>query len=202
LPCSTSCITAVQAFLEARRVRHQVAQRDRLREGLRQLEVDVLLDVGVEIQAVLLDELHHGRPGEQLGRGARPEQRALRVDRRVALLVGHAIPLLEQHLAVLDDGDDGARRARGAQRGGHQAVEPGLRVLRGELMADAGNDEGHGGSRGRGRDPARGGRRGRRREGTGRCEGQDGGGGQRRQGGKVFHRLSVRVEQREVILET
>ena len=54
-------------FLEPGGVRHDVAHADRLavRAG-RNLEIEVLVDVGVEVDLALLDQLHDRGPGEEL----------------------------------------------------------------------------------------------------------------------------------------
>ena len=98
-----------RVFLEPRRVGHDVPQRDRLREGRRDLEVEILIDVGVEIELPLLHELHDGRPREQLARGPDAKERALGVDRPAFGDVGVAVALREQERAVLHDRDGRAR---------------------------------------------------------------------------------------------
>jgi hypothetical protein len=73
---------------------------------------------------VLLDHLHDGRPGEELGDGSRPEQRLFRIDRRALGDIGIAEAARGQDLAVFDDDDVGARYVRRAQGEGKIAVEP------------------------------------------------------------------------------
>ena len=114
--------------LVARRVRHDVAQRDRLAERLGHLEVEVRVDVGVEVELALLDQLHDRGPGEELRDRAGAEERRLPVDGDALLDVGEAVALAEEDLAVLDDDDDGARDVRRAELRRHDAVEERLDV--------------------------------------------------------------------------
>ncbi len=75
---------------ETRRVGHQVAHRDRLAVQRRNLEVEVGVDVGVEVDLARLHLLHDRGPGEQLGDRAGPEQRQVGIDRLGRLEVGIA----------------------------------------------------------------------------------------------------------------
>jgi hypothetical protein len=68
-------------LLEPRRVGHQVAHGDRLPVTRRNREIEIVVDVGVEIDPSTLDQLHHGNPGEELAGRAGAEQGALRIDR-------------------------------------------------------------------------------------------------------------------------
>ncbi len=121
-------------LLEARRVRHEVTHGDRLAVGARRnLEVEVLVDVGVEVDLALFDQLHDRGPGEQLRDRARTEQRLVRVDGQLLLDVRVAEALLQQDLAVLDDHDDAAGDVAARERVGQEAVEPGFEVLAREL---------------------------------------------------------------------
>src|SRR5262245_54532463 len=52
--------------LETRGVRHQMTQSDCLRISSRNLKVEVLINVAVEVELALLDQLHHGSPGKEL----------------------------------------------------------------------------------------------------------------------------------------
>ena len=54
-------------FLKARRMRHQVEHRHRLALVGRNLEIDVGVDVGIEVDLAGLDLLHQRGPGKQLG---------------------------------------------------------------------------------------------------------------------------------------
>ena len=99
----------LQALLEAGRMRHQVAQGDGLAVVARDLEVEILVDVVIEIDAARFDQLHDRRPGEQLRDRARAEQRLLGGDRRALFHVAEAEGLRQQHAIVLHDHDDGAR---------------------------------------------------------------------------------------------
>ncbi len=52
---------------ETRRMGQQVPEGDRLWIGIRDTKVEIGVDIRVQVQLALLDELHHRRPGEQLG---------------------------------------------------------------------------------------------------------------------------------------
>ena len=100
-----------RSVFEAGRVRHDVAQRDRLFECVLDLEVlQVSVDIGIEVQLALLDQLHDGNPGEQLRHGTRPEQCLVRIDRLLLFDVREAIALCQDQLAIPCD-RHGARRA-------------------------------------------------------------------------------------------
>ena len=93
-------------LFEPGRVRHDVAQRDGLtRIGVRDLEVEIPVHVGVEVHLPLLDELHHRGPREQLADGADAEQRPLGADGGSAAGIGDAVSLREEQGAVLHNGD-------------------------------------------------------------------------------------------------
>ena len=53
-------------FLETRRMGHQIAQGDGLVVGGRNLEIQVVIDVPIEIQFSLFHLLHYRGPGDQL----------------------------------------------------------------------------------------------------------------------------------------
>ena len=110
-------------LLEPRRVGHDVPEGDRLRVRRGNLEVDVAIDVGVEIELPLLDELHYGRPGEELTRRADAKECALGIDRSTVGHIGVAITIGIEERAVLDDGDGRAGDMFVAQIGSHDSVE-------------------------------------------------------------------------------
>ncbi len=135
---------AERPVLEARGMRQDVAQRYRFVEGLGDLEVlEVGVDVGVEVELALLDELHDRDPGEELGHGARPEQRLGHVDRNLFRDVLVAVAFREDDLAVAGDGDG----ARGAVVVLHQrfddAVDEGFEL---RLVVEVGRPRAGGGS--------------------------------------------------------
>ncbi len=117
-----------QAFFEARAVVHQVAHGDRLVERRGNLEVQVVVDIAVQVDLALLDQLHHGHPGEQLGGGAGAHHARFRVHRDFRGNVGHAVAFLQQHLAVLDHDHDGAGDVAGLERVRNAAIKPGGEV--------------------------------------------------------------------------
>src|SRR5687768_759720 len=69
-------------------------------------------------------KLHHCRPCEQFRHRTKSKQSATWIDRSLALHIGVAVTLLEQHLTVLDDHDHRACYITTAQRVGHVAVQP------------------------------------------------------------------------------
>ena len=131
-------------LLEARTMRHQIAHRDRLAVSGRNLEIEIGVDVGVEIDLVLLDKLHHRRPGKELGDGAGAEQCALRIDRRLRLHIGNAVTFFEQHRAVLHHHDFRARDVGARDRVRHEAIEPGAEIGCGQFMRRFGGHAGRG----------------------------------------------------------
>lgn len=127
------------ALLETGGVGEQVAGGDGGVELGGEVEVEVLLDVGVQVDLARLDLLHDGGGGDQLGHRTGPEQVLLRVDRGgglagVAVLAGVGEPVAArgEDLAVVDDGDRGADDPAVLQTGRDDAVEPGVDVGRGE----------------------------------------------------------------------
>ena len=123
-----------RGVLEARGVRHQVAQRDRLALERRDPEIQVVVDVAVQVQLARLHQLHHRGPGEQLGRRADAERRVLRRRHGLLLQVVMAVAPGEDHLAVLDHRDHAAGHVAALQRERHQAVEEARQVLGGERV--------------------------------------------------------------------
>ena len=111
-------------FLEAGRMGHQLPRGDRLAVEGRDLEVEVLVDVGVEVDLAGLDLLHHGRPGEQLRDRAGTEQSLVGIDRRALVAIGIPEAARRQDLAVLDHRDHRAGDVARAQGVGHVAVQP------------------------------------------------------------------------------
>jgi hypothetical protein len=96
------------AILEARRMRHQIANADRLFEALvRDLELgrQVTVHGRVEIDLAGLDRAHHLDPRERLRDRADPKQRGRRIDSAQRRERREAVALLEHDPAVLDDRD-------------------------------------------------------------------------------------------------
>src|SRR5215207_173431 len=97
---------------------------DRLGIGVRDLEVlEVGVDVGVQVQLVLFDELHHGSGGEHLADRAYTEERLVGDDGRMLLQVSVAVALGEEQLAVLDNRDRSPRDMITLQLRAHDAIE-------------------------------------------------------------------------------
>src|SRR5206468_3168257 len=110
-------------LLEPRRVGHDVPERDRLLIGVGDLEVEILVDVGVETQLALLHELHDGCPREQLAGRADAKEGALGIDGGAMRDIGVAVAVGVEELAVLDDGDGRAGNVLVAKVRGHDAIE-------------------------------------------------------------------------------
>ena len=113
---------------------HQLPHGHRLAVVRRHLEVEVLIDVGVEIDLARGDQLHDRRPGEQLRNGARAEQGLVGIDRPPGLDVRKTVAPFEQRLPVLDDDDDDAGDVGPLHLGWDHAVEIGGDILGRERM--------------------------------------------------------------------
>ena len=125
----------LQRLLEARRMRHQIAHRDRLAVARRNGEIQILVHVRIEIELALLDQLHHCRPQERLGDRARTKQCGCRIDLFIRRNVGVAIPSGHQNLAVLHHHNDRRRQIVLGQSVGKQAIEPCACIVRRQRMA-------------------------------------------------------------------
>ena len=82
---------------------HDVAHRDRFSLASRNLKIEVLIYVSIQIDLDLLDELHHGGPREELRCRTDPEPGPLRIDRPTCRDIRVAISLLEEHSTVFHD---------------------------------------------------------------------------------------------------
>ena len=65
------------------------------------LEVEILLNVGVQVELALLDELHHRDVGEELRDRSRTKRCDYRIDLRLLLEVRVAVALEDEWLPVL-----------------------------------------------------------------------------------------------------
>ena len=115
-------------LFEARRVGHDLAQRDGLAVVLRNLEIEIRVDVPIQVQLALLDQLHRCRPRDQLADRAGPEERAVGIDGRALFDIGVSEAPRGEDLPILHDSHDGARDVSGAQCVGQEAVEPDVNV--------------------------------------------------------------------------
>src|SRR5882724_280159 len=95
-------------FFETRRVGHQVAEGDGFVESGTNLEIEIGVHVNVEVQLVLLDELHDGDPGEKFGDGCETKGGNFGIDRRSVVDIDVAVAFAEKSLTVLHDQDGGA----------------------------------------------------------------------------------------------
>ena len=66
------------------------------------LKSQVIVDVAIQIELVLLDELHHGGPREQFGHRSDTHNGLPWVHRNLARDVGIAIAFFQQYGAILD----------------------------------------------------------------------------------------------------
>jgi hypothetical protein len=78
--------------------------------------------VGIEIEFALLDQLHHGRPGEEFAHRSDSEERPRWIDRLPAFDIRIAVPFGEEQGAILYDGDCGSRHVLVSEVSGHHAV--------------------------------------------------------------------------------
>ena len=109
--------------LESGRVRHEVRQRDRFREGLRNLQVfEVAVDVGIEVESTGGDLLHHRDPDEHLRHRADAEQR-VRSDLLMRDAVCLAVTSRHHYAAVANDRHRRADRPVGGDLRRHHAVD-------------------------------------------------------------------------------
>ena len=115
-------------FFEPRRMGHELAQRDGLAVVVRNLEIEIRIDVAIQIQLALLDQLHRRRPRDQLADRAGPEQRALGIDGSALFDVGVSKATRGEELPILHDSHDRARYVSGAKCVGQEAVEPDVNV--------------------------------------------------------------------------
>src|SRR3546814_18495220 len=86
----------------------------------------VAIDVRIEVDPAALDLLHDCGPGEQLRDRRDPKEVPVGIDRHALLGVRIAIALGEQDLAVLGDGNGGARNVAARKRRSHEPIQPRL----------------------------------------------------------------------------
>ena len=121
-------------FFEAPGMRHQISNGDGAAKRGANLEVEILIDIGVEIELALLQKLHCGDPGKKLGDGGQPEEGRSRINGLLVLEIRVAVALFEQQFAVLHDQDGGARDVGPFELERKDAVEEGFEVGRAEFM--------------------------------------------------------------------
>ena len=114
---------------------HDVAQRGGLAKCWRNLEVEILVYVRVQIQLALLNLLHHRRPSERLRDGAWAEKRILRRHWRFLLGIGVAVAFLEENFSIFHDSDDGAGDVGLLNLLRHQPVEKRGKIGLGQFLA-------------------------------------------------------------------
>ena len=113
-------------FLKPRRMRHDVAHR----EARRNLEVQILVDVMIQIELALLNHLHHARPDKQLRDRAWPKERRIRTHALLRRHVGIAVALLNNHPAILDHRHHGSSNAAPFNGRRNQSVKKGFQIGR------------------------------------------------------------------------
>ncbi|MNP33193.1 hypothetical protein D3C76_1264150 [compost metagenome] len=90
--------------LESGSVREQVFHSDRFVKRVIKLKsLHIRLKIGLQIYLPLLHQLHDGCCRKCFGDGGYAKSRTLRVDRRLALLIGIAVAFLCQDFAIFDD---------------------------------------------------------------------------------------------------
>ena len=110
--------------LEPGRMGQEMAQRDRLRIGVRDLEGrEIAVHVRIEVERAPLDKLHDGRADERLGNRADAKQRSRRIDRPLRRQLGISIALGQEDLSVLDDRDRRARYGAALEQPRHGLVD-------------------------------------------------------------------------------
>jgi hypothetical protein len=130
---------ALGLLLEAGHMLHQIAHGDRLAVARRDLEIEILVDVAVQVYFPLLHQLHDGGPGDQLGNRTGSEQGEFRIHRRVLFDIRVTVAALGQNFSVFHDGENGARDVAGVQRVRHVAIEPGVDILGGQRHRGGGS---------------------------------------------------------------
>ena len=116
-------------LLEPRPMGHEAAKRDRhaaIRR--RDVEIQIVVHIAIEIELALLDELHHRDPGKELRDRAGAYQRLIRGHRAPALDVGVAIAAGKQDAAILDHDRDRARDLQAGKLVRHQRIEKGREI--------------------------------------------------------------------------
>ncbi len=108
--------------------RHDVPERDRLRERGGDLEIEVAIDVAVEIELPLFRELHDGGPGKELARGPDAKEGSFGIDRTASSDVGIAVALGEERRTVLHHRHGRARDVLVAEVRQHDPVEERLEL--------------------------------------------------------------------------
>ena len=110
----------------------QVGERNRLRVGRRDLEApEIGVHVGMQVERALLDELHHGGPGDQLAERADAEERLLGIHRRAPRNVGVAIAFGKEQGAVLHHRHSRAGDLVALQLCADHAIQEALKVAGG-----------------------------------------------------------------------
>jgi hypothetical protein len=115
-------------LFETRGVGHNVPKRDRLWVRRWNLEVEVVVYIAIEIKLSLLDQLHHGSPGEQLGDGYWAKESLVCDDRNALHHIGISVASCEENLAIFDDNDRCSGNVFPAKLFWHDTVEKGLQI--------------------------------------------------------------------------
>ena len=81
-----------------------------------------MIDVGVQVEATLLDQLQGGYGGEELADRTKAENGAFRIDRHLVLYVGVAIALAQDQFTVLNQDKGHARDVARGHLFGKEAI--------------------------------------------------------------------------------
>ena len=84
--------------------------------------------VRIQVEFALLLQLHHRRPGQELGDGGNPKQGFLRIHATPRFDVADPVAFFEQYLTIGDHTDYRAGHMMVAQGGCHEAVGEGFQV--------------------------------------------------------------------------
>jgi hypothetical protein len=113
-----------EAIVKAAGVGEQVAQGNRLSEGLFDVEVlQAAVHVHVELELALLDELHHRGGDEELRDGGHPEERPIGLHRTPGLQIRHALAPGQHHRPVAHDHHHGPGNVMGPDEASQKAIE-------------------------------------------------------------------------------
>jgi len=121
-------------FFKPSSVGHEVAQSNWLGIPGRNLEIQVLINIVVQVKLALLYLLHHRSPGEQFGNRARTEKSPVDADGSLLLYIAVAIPFSEKYFAVFHHQHNRAGNVLAFELHGHKAVQEGLDIRRRHLM--------------------------------------------------------------------
>jgi hypothetical protein len=134
LRCGLFGDQVLDLLLETRSMRHEVAECNGFAESRRNLEIQILVDVAVQIELALLHQLHYSGPCKELGDRPGAEERGVHGDRRFLVHIAIAVTLGKEDGAIFHYQHHGARDVLAFQLHGDKAVKKGMNVSHGELV--------------------------------------------------------------------